>query len=88
MRSYEGRWDHRGPTCSEIVHQACEYLDDCFPIPTEFRMTLHLAACGHCRTYVKQVGFVQQTLSLLPKQNPAPINHDLLRRRFSSLHTQ
>jgi predicted anti-sigma-YlaC factor YlaD len=88
MRSYEGRWDHRRLTCREVSYQVSTYLDDCLPIPTQIRMTLHLAACGHCRTYVKQVGFVQQTLSLLPKQNPAPINHDLLRRRFSSLHAQ
>ena len=88
MKGDEGRWDRSGPTCWEITNQTCEYLGDRLPIPTQIRMTLHLAACGHCRVYVKQVGFVQQTLALLPKQNPAPINHDLLRRQFSSLHTQ
>lgn len=87
MRGDGRRWEYRRLTCREVSHQVSTYLDDCLPIPTQIRMTLHLAACGHCRTYVKQVGFVQQKLSLLPKQNPAPINHDLLRRRFSSLHT-
>ena len=88
MRGCEGRWKHRGPICWEITHHASEYLDDRLPSPTQIRMTLHLAACSHCRTYVKQVGFVQQTLALLPRQNLAPITHDFLRCRFTSLHTQ
>ena len=88
MRGCEGQRERRGPTCREILRQACEHLNDRLPIPTQIRVTLHLAACGHCRTYVKQVGVVQQTLIYLPKQNPVPINHDLLRRRFSLLHTQ
>ncbi len=88
MRGCDKRWEHRGPTCREIFHLVCEYLDDRLPIPTQIRVTLHLAACSHCRTYVKQLGFVQRTLALLPKQNLAPITRDFLRRRFSSLHAQ
>lgn len=88
MRGCEWQWEHRGPTCHEITHQTGTYLDDRIPRPTQVRMTLHLASCDHCRAYVKQVGFVQQTLALLPKLNPTPINQSLLRRRFSALHTQ
>lgn len=88
MRGYEGPWSHRRPMCREVSNQANDYLDERLPIPTQIRITLHLAACDHCRAYVKQVGFVQQTLALLPKLNSAPINQSLLRRRFPALHTQ
>jgi hypothetical protein len=88
MRGYAGRWEHRGSRCCEIMSQVCQYLDDSLPIPTQIRMTLHLASCGHCRVYVKQVGFVQWTLALLPNQKFSPINQSLLRRWFSALHAQ
>jgi predicted anti-sigma-YlaC factor YlaD len=88
MRGCEGRQDDWGLTCWEIAHQASKYLGDRLPIPTQLRMTLHLAACGHCRAYVKQIGFVQQTLAFLPKQKFAPLNQSFLRRRFSAPHTQ
>ena len=87
MGGCEGRWEHRGPTCCEITHQTSEYLDDRLPIPAQIQVTHHLASCDHCRTYVKQVGFVQQTIALLPKHNPTPSNQYLLRRRFTALHT-
>lgn len=88
MRGYEGRWGYQGPMCWEISHQTSRYLDDCLPISTKIRMTLHLASCGRCRTYVKQVGLVQETLALLPKQNLSPLKQYLLRRQFSARHTQ
>jgi len=88
MRGYEGQRNYQRPLCREVSNQAHDYLDERLPILTQIEMALHLAACGHCRTYVKQLGFVQQALPLLPKQNLTPITHDILRRRFSSLHTQ
>lgn len=87
MRGDERRWGYQGPTCSEISCQASTYLDDCLPSPTQIQMTLHLASCGHCRTYVKQVGFVQQMLAFLPKQTSTLITQYLLRRWFSGRHT-
>jgi predicted anti-sigma-YlaC factor YlaD len=88
MRGCEGRWDHQGLTCREIAHQTSKFLDDHLPVPTQSRMTLHLPACGHCRAYVKQIGFVQQSLALLSKQKFAPLNQSFLRRQFSAHHTQ
>ncbi len=88
MRGDGRRWDHRGSTCREVSHQASEYLDDRLPIHAQIKMTLHLASCRHCRTYVKQVGFVQQTLALLPKQMPSRLNLHVLRWQFSALHAQ
>ena len=87
MSGCERRWEYRGPTCCEITHQTNEYLDDRLPIQAQIKMTLHLASCDHCRTYVKQVEFVQQTLALLLKHNPTPSNQYLLRRRFTAIHT-
>lgn len=88
MKGGEGQWDRQKLTCCEITQQTSEYLDDRLSPPTQVRMTLHLASCRHCRTYVKQVGFVQQALSFLPMQNLEPINQDVLRRRFQAWHTQ
>lgn len=82
------RCDHWRLTCCEFTNQASAYLDDRLPIHAQIKMTLHLASCRHCRTYVKQVGFVQQTLALLPKQMPSRLNLHVLRWQFFALDTQ
>jgi predicted anti-sigma-YlaC factor YlaD len=86
MKDHPSQWIHSGLTCRDVTDRASEYLDDRLPIMTKVRVGLHLAACADCRTYMKQIAFVCETATFLPKQYPSPIHRLQLRRQFSALH--
>lgn len=86
MKDHPSQWIHSGLTCRDVTDRSSEYLDDRLPMLTKVRVGLHLASCAHCRTYVKQLLLVRDTLASLPKPYPSPIQRLRLRQHFSALH--
>lgn len=88
MKDHPSQWTHSGLTCRDLTDRASEYLDDRLPILTKVRVGLHLASCADCRTYVKQIALVCETLEGLPKLYPSPLNRLRLRQQFAAHHGQ
>lgn len=88
MKDHPSQWIHSGLTCRDVTDRTSEYLDDRLPLITKVRVGLHLASCAHCRAYVKQIGFVRETLAHFPKQAPPPINRLRVRRHFAATQSR
>lgn len=82
MKDHPSQWIHSGLTCPDVVDRSSEYLDDHLPILTRIRIGLHLASCFHCRTYMKQMALLCETVARLPKQYTSPIQRLRLRHHF------
>jgi predicted anti-sigma-YlaC factor YlaD len=83
MRDYRPQWIHNGLTCRDVAEQASEYLDDRPTRLIKIRIGLHLSSCTHCRTYVKQLALVRDTIAFLPGQHPSTINRLRLQQHFA-----
>ena len=86
MRDYPPQWIHSGLTCREVAEKISEYLDDRPMRLIKIRMGLHLSSCAHCRTYVKQLALVRDTVAFLPGQYPSMINRLRLQQHFARCH--
>ncbi len=87
MKDHHSRWIHNGLTCRDVTDRASEYLASRLSILTNIRVSLHLASCGHCRTYMKQIGLVRETLARIPKQAPLSVDRLRLRHHFAASHS-
>ena len=88
MKDHPSQWILGGLTCREVAERASHYLEDRLPLSTKIRVGLHLASCADCRTYVKQIAAVCETLESLPTLYPPPINRLRLRQQFDAHHGQ
>jgi hypothetical protein len=88
MNDYPSPWIHSGLTCRDVAGWATDYLEDQLPVFTTIRISLHLASCADCCSYVMQIGFVSSSLRSLPKFYPVPVNRFHLRRQFVAQHDQ
>ena len=86
MNDHPSQWVQSGLTCHDVTDRVSEYLDDRLPILTKDRVDLHLASCGHCRAYMKQLDLVSSELRSLPKLYPSPLNRLRLREQFAARH--
>ncbi|MGH7216902.1 MAG: zf-HC2 domain-containing protein [Nitrospiraceae bacterium] len=86
MKDHPSQWITSGLTCRDVTDRASEYLDDRLPIMTKVRVGAHLAACAHCRAYIKQIDLVSSALRSLPKLYPSPLNRLRLSERFAAQH--
>ncbi len=86
MKDHPSQWIHSGLTCRDVTGRVSEYLGDRLTMLTKMRFGLHLASCVHCRSYVMQISLVRDTVALLPKQFPSPINRLHLRQHFAASH--
>lgn len=86
MKDLPSQWTSSGLTCREVTDRVTDYLEGCLSNFTKMRIGLHLASCAGCRSYVKQISLLQDTLALLPKMTPSPINRLRLRRHFAAFH--
>jgi len=88
MKNHPSQWIASGLICRHLVDRTTEYLDECLPLLTKVRVGLHVASCADCRTYVRQIALIRETITRLPKQLPSPINRFRLRRHFATHHAQ
>jgi predicted anti-sigma-YlaC factor YlaD len=86
MKDYPSHGVASGLTCQDVTEGTSEFLDDRLPLIRKVRMSLHLASCVHCRTYIQQIALLSETSRLLPQAVPSPFNRLRLRRHFLSLH--
>lgn len=88
MKDHPSQWIHSELTCRDVTVRASHYLEDRLPLSTKILVGLHLASCADCRTYVKQIAVVCETLEGLPKLYPPAINRLRLRQQFAAHHGQ
>ena len=86
MKDHPSQWIHNGLTCRDVAERASHYLEDRLPLSTKILVGLHLASCAGCRSYVKQIAAVCETLVGLPKLYPPPNNRLRLRQQFAVHH--
>ena len=88
MKDHPSQWILGGYTCREVAERASHCLEDRLPLSTKICVGLHLASCADCRTYVKQIVLVCETLEGLPTLYPPPIHRLRLRQQFAAHHGQ
>lgn len=83
MNDHPSQWIQSGLTCRNVAGFASEYLDDHLPMLTKIRVSLHLASCADCRTYMKQIALVCEAAASFPKPYSSPIGRMRLRQHFA-----
>lgn len=86
MKDHPSQWTSNGLTCRDVTDRASEYLDDRLLSLTNVLVDLHLASCGHCRVYMKQIDLISSALRGLPTLYPSPMNRLRLRQQFATRH--
>jgi hypothetical protein len=71
-------------TCKEITELATDHAEGHLPLVAALRFRLHVAACRHCRAYVRQLAAAAGALRRLPEPEVSPDLEDALLRRFDS----
>ncbi len=59
-------------TCRELVELVTDYLEARLSIEDRTRFELHLAYCGLCRTYLRQMRQVLESAGELTEETIAP----------------
>ena len=66
-------------SCRELVELVTDYLDGALSRRDRKRFEAHIAACGHCATYVEQMRTTIVTLGRLSEESiPEPARDELL----------
>jgi predicted anti-sigma-YlaC factor YlaD len=86
MKDHPSQWIHNGLICRDVAERASHYLEDRLPLSTKILVGLHLVSCAGCRSYVKQIAAVCETLAGLPKLYPPPISRRHLCQQFAAHH--
>ena len=58
-------------SCKELVAHSSDYLDGQLRLRERIGVRAHLAMCGHCRRFIRQMKLSQAVLRQLPEQ-PVP----------------
>jgi predicted anti-sigma-YlaC factor YlaD len=69
-------------TCRELVELVTDYLEDRMPLDRRMRFEEHVAACGPCRTYLKQMRETVQLTGALGEETIDPKARDALLNVF------
>src|SRR5262245_11521184 len=75
-----------GLPCRHVVDRTTDYLEGHLSTLVKLRLSLHLALCTNCRTYVKQIALVREAMALLPKSISPPPKQARLRQDFAQRH--
>ena len=55
-------------TCQELVELVSDYLEDALPVADRARIEDHLADCGNCAAYLRQMRETIALLGALPNE--------------------
>lgn len=69
-------------TCQQLVELVTDYVEDRMPVEERMRFEKHLAACGPCRTYLKQMRETIHLSGALGEETIDPRARDALLRAF------
>jgi predicted anti-sigma-YlaC factor YlaD len=86
MKNYSCHRIAAGLPCRLVVDRTTDYLDGHLSTLAKVRLSLHLASCPNCRTYVKQIALVREAIALLPKAISPPPKQARLRQCFAQRH--
>ena len=67
----------------EALSKATDFIEDILPVFTEAYISLHLASCADCRTYVQQLALVRDSLHKLPGAEMADRTRQKLLQRLA-----
>ncbi len=59
-------------SCREITELATAYAEGALSFADRWRFRVHLAMCGTCRRYVKQLELTKAVLGRVPQPPPEP----------------
>lgn len=71
--------------CSEVAALASDHIDGTAPRMTRWRVRAHLALCGHCSRFVRQLALTRDLAGRLPAPALDPAREDEL---VSVLHAR
>jgi anti-sigma factor RsiW len=69
-------------TCQQLVELVTDYVEDRMPVEERMRFEEHLAVCGPCRTYLKQMRETIHLTGALSEETIDPRARDALLRAF------
>lgn len=72
------------PTCKQMSEMATDRAEGCLGAPEREAFDLHLAGCGGCQAYVRQLEVTRQSLSRLPDPEVSPALHAALMAGFDA----
>lgn len=68
-------------TCKELVAHSSDYLDGQLNLRSRLAVRTHLALCGHCRRFIRQMRVSQAVLRQM--SDPASAELDALANRLA-----
>ena len=75
-------------TCQELTELVTDYLEGRLPLRRGLAFRLHVAMCGRCSTYLKQMQTTVRTLGRLPADPLPPDVAEALQHQFRNWKTQ
>lgn len=54
-------------TCKELVAHSSDYLDDQLTLRQRLAVRVHLAMCGNCRRFIRQMKLTQAVIRQMPE---------------------
>ncbi len=54
-------------TCKELVAHSSDYLDGQLTLRQRLAVRAHLAMCGNCRRFIRQMKLTQAVIRLMPE---------------------
>jgi hypothetical protein len=73
-------------TCKELVAHSSDYLDGQLNLRGRLAVRAHLALCGHCRRFIRQMRLSQAVLRQMDK--PASAELDVLASRLAEIRRE
>ena len=55
-------------TCKELVAHSSDYLDGQLPLRQRLAVRAHLAMCGNCRRFIRQMKLTQAVIRQMPDE--------------------
>lgn len=55
-------------TCKELVAHSSNYLDDQLTLRQRLAVRAHLAMCGNCRRFIRQMKLTQAVIRQMPEE--------------------
>lgn len=69
-------------TCKQLVELVTDYVEDALPVKERLRFEEHLAVCGPCRDYLKQMRKTIRATGALTEESIGPEAKEALLRAF------
>ena len=71
-------------SCKDVAHLASDYVDKNTSRKLNWKIRLHLLACGCCRRFIRHLKITQQIVPQLIKKNEPEIDAELILRHIKN----